>query len=89
MVTNLIQIYETDLYDVDKARDLLAQITQQHQYEFKHIDDLVECYAAWVELELREEQWDDASEIVGFISVKGLCKSSRLWICCWTWNKNQ
>ena len=44
MVTNLIQIYETDLQDVDKARDLLDRICHQHQYEFKHTDDLAECW---------------------------------------------
>jgi pre-mRNA-splicing factor SYF1 len=57
-------------------------------YEFKSADDLAECFAAWVELELREEKWDDALDIIRSSVVvppnapkwaRGLSKSLRLW----------
>ena len=62
LVTELVKLYEKR--SVAKARDLLDRICNQHEYAFKSPDELAECYAAWVELELRHEAWDDALAIV-------------------------
>jgi pre-mRNA-splicing factor SYF1 len=88
MVLDLIKIYES--MDVAKARDLLDRICRQWIFEFKNVDDLAECHAAWVELELKEEAWDDGLDIIRQSivppntkdapkMVKGLKKSLRLW----------
>lgn len=94
MVTQLITLYENDPEDgVLKVRDLMDRICNQWTCEFKHTDDLAECYAAWVEFELRQEEWDAALEIIRSSvvvppslpgrpipkMVRGLSKSLRLW----------
>ena len=88
MVLQLVQIYEDDCKDVSKARDLLDRICNQWVYEFKSVDDFAECHAAWVELELRQEAWDEALDIIRRSvvvppkapkMVRGLAKSLRLW----------
>jgi pre-mRNA-splicing factor SYF1 len=88
LVLELIKIYEDDCKDLAKARDLLDRICNQWIYEFKNVDDLAECHAAWVELELRQENWDEALDIIRKSVVvptnaprlvKGLAKSLRLW----------
>lgn len=94
MVTELLKLYESDPDNgVAKARDLMDRICNQWVYEFKHTDDLAECHAAWVELELRQESWDEALDIIRSSvvvppstpersvpkMVRGLAKSLRLW----------
>ncbi|KAG7357529.1 tetratricopeptide repeat protein [Nitzschia inconspicua] len=88
MVLQLAKIYDEDCKDVAKARNLFDRICNQWVYEFKNVDDLAECFAAWVELELREEAWDDALDIIRSSVVvppnapkwtRGLAKSIRLW----------
>ncbi|KAG7350343.1 tetratricopeptide repeat protein [Nitzschia inconspicua] len=88
MVLQLAKIYDEDCKDVAKARNLFDRICNQWMYEFKNVDDLAECFAAWVELELREEAWDDALDIIRSSVVvppnapkwtRGLAKSIRLW----------
>lgn len=88
IVLQLIKVYEEDCKDVSKARDLLDRICNQWVYDFINVDDLAECHAAWVELELRREDWDEALEIIRRSVVvppnaprmaKGLAKSLRLW----------
>ena len=87
LVTELMKLYEEE--SVYKARDLLDRICNQHEYAFRNPDDLAECYAAWVELELRNEKWDDALAIArGAVApvnrangnkALNLTKSLRLW----------
>jgi len=88
LVTELVKLYENR--SIDKAREFLQRICQEHEYAFKSADDLAECYAAWVELELRHERWDDALAIVrsavapvrhkgGGKAATQLQKSLRLW----------
>ena len=90
LVTELVKLYESQ--SVEKARDFLERICVQQEYAFKTSDELAECYAAWVELELRHEAWDDALAIVrGAVApvsrqtsnsggrVLKLTKSLRLW----------
>lgn len=88
IVLDLVKVYEEGMKDLAKARDLLDRICHQYVYEFKDVDDLAECFAAWVELELRQEAWDDALDVIrGSVVVppnapkmaKGLAKSLRLW----------
>lgn len=88
LVLELVKLYEEDSKDVGKARDLLDRICNQWVYEFKNVDDLAECHAAWVELELRQEAWDDALDVIRRSVVvdpkapkvvRGLAKSLRLW----------
>jgi hypothetical protein len=65
VVLQLVQIYENQNDGgVTKARDLLDRICNQWVYEFKHVDDLAECHAARVELELWQEAWDDGLDII-------------------------
>ena len=88
MVVQLATIYEKDCKDVAKARNLFDRICNQYVYEFKNVDDLAECFVTWVELELRQETWDDALDIIRSSLVvphyapkwaRGLKKSLRLW----------
>jgi pre-mRNA-splicing factor SYF1 len=91
IVIQLSTLYEQGCKDISKARDLFDRICEQHVYEFKFTDDLADCYAAWVEFELRQEAWDNALDIVrrsvvplprnspASKNVRGLFKSSRLW----------
>lgn len=84
----LAKIYEEDCKEVAKSRNLFDRICNQWVYEFKNVDDLAECYVAWVELELRQETWDDALDIIRTSVIippfapkwiRGLPKSLRLW----------
>jgi len=88
MVIQLSKIYIEDCKDVAKARNLFDRICNQWVYEFKNVDDLAECYVTWVELELRQESWDDALDISRASVIvppfapkwtRGLPKSLRLW----------
>ena len=88
MVLQLAKIYEEDCKEVAKSRNLFDRICNQWVYEFKNVDDLAECYVAWVELELRQETWDDALDIIRTSVIippfapkwiRGLPKSLRLW----------
>jgi pre-mRNA-splicing factor SYF1 len=91
LVLQLAKLYYND--DVDKARDLYDRICNQYTYVFKQVDDLAQCHAAWVELELGQEEWDTALSLArravapadptlqGQVArvAKGLPKSLRLW----------
>ena len=88
MVLDLAKVYEVDCKDVGKARDLFDRICNQWVYEFKNVDDLAECYVAYAELELRQECWDDALDVIrGSVIIppfapkwiRGLDRSLRLW----------
>ena len=79
--------------DLQKTRQLFHRICNQFEYTFRDVDDLAQCYTAWVELELRNESWDEALSIArqavaapdgsatGSMAkvVKNLPKSLRLW----------
>ncbi|CAJ1942940.1 unnamed protein product [Cylindrotheca closterium] len=88
IVLDLVNIYDHGMNELTKARDLLDRVCVQFSYEFKDVDDLAECFAAWVELELRHETWDDALDVIRRSVVvppkapkmaRGLAKSLRLW----------
>jgi pre-mRNA-splicing factor SYF1 len=88
MVLQLVKIYDEDCKDISKARHLLDRVCNQWVYEFKNVDDLAECFATWVELELKVESWDNALDIARSSVIvppnaprwaRGLAKSVRLW----------
>lgn len=92
LVLELVRIYEEELQSVDKARELLKRICEDWGYRFRHVEDMATCHAAWIEMELRHEQWEEALSLArqavsppaGVESAnakiaKALPKSLRLW----------
>jgi pre-mRNA-splicing factor SYF1 len=68
LVLRLASLYEHDTLPTAKglehARQLFRRICEQQDYLFQKVEDLAECYVAWVEMELRQEQWEDALSVV-------------------------
>jgi len=90
LVLTLVDIYENQQTNVDAARNLLERICSKNEYEFQDSEDLAQCHAAWVELELRQENWDMSLELArravsgnigrkGSKAARGLSRSLRLW----------
>ena len=86
IVLKLAQLYEESLDDVVKAQMLFDRICRKLEYSFQKADDLAECWAAWVELSLRLELWDEALSLARQSIAPGigpkklnLTKSVRLW----------
>lgn len=90
LVLTLVDIYENRQKNVDATRNLLERICTKNEYDFQESDDLAQCHAASVELELRQENWDMALELArravsgnlgkkGSKAAKGLSRSLRLW----------
>lgn len=92
LVLELVRIYEEELQSVDKARELLKRICEDWGYRFRHVEDMAACHAAWIELELRHEQWEEALSLArqavsppaivdsaNAKIAKALPKSLRLW----------
>lgn len=90
LVLSLIDIYENQQKDVDAARNLLERVCSKNEYEFQDSEDLAQCHATWVELEIRQENWDMALELArravsgnvgrkGSKAARGLSRSLRLW----------
>ncbi|KAL7560088.1 hypothetical protein ACA910_016146 [Epithemia clementina (nom. ined.)] len=86
MVLKLAQIYEESLNDLGKAQSLFDRICRKFEYNFMKAEDMAECWAAWVELMLRHEEWDEALSLVRQSIAPGagpkklnLTKSVRLW----------
>lgn len=86
----LSRLYEDRLGDCAKARSVFERVCcPSPEYRFKDSDDLAQCYAAWVEMELRHENWDQALSVArrsvaqppasSSKVVKGLTKSLRMW----------
>jgi len=93
VVIRLAQVYEDSMHDVTAARDLLDRVCRQRSTAlgFGKTEELAECWATWVELELKHEAWDEALSLarqsVAQDSRRGqrggrrlhLTKSLRLW----------
>lgn len=90
IVLTLIDIHENKLKDTEAARNVLERICSKNEYEFQDVEDLAQCHAAYVELELRQENWDMALNLARRAvsgnfggkknkAVKGLSRSLRLW----------
>jgi len=91
LVLALSKLYEAS--NIESSRNLFHRICNDYEYTFRDVDDLAQCYAAWVELELRHEAWDEALSLArqavaspdgtatGSMAklVKTLPKSLRLW----------
>ena len=60
LVLTLVNIHEYQRKDVDTARNIYDRICVNMEYEFHDPEDLALCHASWVELELRQENWDMA-----------------------------
>ncbi|EED93449.1 predicted protein [Thalassiosira pseudonana CCMP1335] len=92
IVLTLIDVHENKQKDLEAARNVLERICYNNEYTFTDTDDLAQCHSAWVELELRQENWDMALNLArravssntggqkrGFKAVRGLSRSLRLW----------
>jgi len=86
----LASFHEEKMKDVTKAREVYERIcSPTPEYRFRDPEDLAQCYASWVELELREENWDEALSVArrsiaqaapgSNKVVRGLVRSMRLW----------
>mmetsp|Transcript_1297 Transcript_1297/g.1970 ORF Transcript_1297/g.1970 Transcript_1297/m.1970 type:complete len:1054 (+) Transcript_1297:27-3188(+) len=68
LVLDLAQLYERSptsetegqVTNLDRVRKFYEEICIEHVYEFSKMEDLASCWSAWVEFELRHEQWDSA-----------------------------
>jgi len=90
LVLTLVDIHENRQKSVEAARNLFERICSKNEYEFQDSEDLAQCHAAWVELELRQENWDMSLELArravsgnigrkGSKAARGLSRSLRLW----------
>lgn len=86
----LANLYEKELQDIEKARSIFERICVPNpEYRFRDTDDLAQCYAEWVEMELRSENWNQALSVARRSIarppggtpkvVRGLIRSMRLW----------
>lgn len=62
VVIRLVSVYVKNLQDVEAARDLLDRVCRRRSTAagFTQSNDLAECWATWIELELEHEAWDEA-----------------------------
>lgn len=90
LVLTLVDVMENEIKDIDGARSVLERICSKEEYDFADAEDLAQCHAAWVELELRREEWDTALNLArratsgkvgkkGSRAARGLSRSLRLW----------
>eukprot|EP00977_Amphora_coffeiformis_P003661 scaffold710_cov171-Amphora_coffeaeformis.AAC.30 len=84
IVVKLGKLYEEK--DVTKARELMQRICGAHEFNFVKSEDLAESWAFWIEMELRQESWDEALSLARQAVAPGsgtkklnLTKSLRLW----------
>jgi pre-mRNA-splicing factor SYF1 len=87
----LAGLYENNMKNPTEARSVYERICRpMPEYSFRDVDDLAQCFASYVEMELRLENWDGAlsiarrsvSHLPSSNSTKisrGLMKSLRLW----------
>ena len=87
----LASLYEDKKKDFAKARSVYERICcEKPEFHFGDPDDLAQCYTAWVEMELRHEQWDNALSLArrsvahtrttnSSKITRGLSRSLRLW----------
>ena len=87
----LADVLENEQKDVGKERDVFGRVCgAREEYDFADSEDLARCHAAWVELELRHENWGAALDLArratsgrtgkkGSRAGRGLSRSLRLW----------
>jgi hypothetical protein len=91
IVLTLVDVHENKQTNIDAARSVLERICSKNEYEFQDSEDLAQCHSAWVELELRHENWDMALNLArravsgsiggkmgGSNVTRGLSRSRRL-----------
>jgi len=91
LYTTLASLHESHMQDVASARSVFERICCPFpEYQFRGTDDLAQCYSSWVEMELRNENWDQALSVarrsVAHVPAgnsnkiaRSLFKSLRLW----------
>jgi len=87
LVLTLVDILENRRKNVDGARNVLERICTKDEYDFADSEDLAQCHTAWVEFELRHENWDAALNLArratsgkkSSKAARGLSRSLRLW----------
>jgi len=94
LVLTLVDILENKQENVEGARKVLERVCSNGGYDFQDVEDLAQCHAAWVELELRQENWDMGLNLArravsgnlggnnkksGSKAARGLSRSLRLW----------
>ena len=84
LVVQLGKLYEAK--DILVAQNLMERICRQHTFQFSKPEDLAECWAFWIEMELRQESWDKALSLARQAVAPGsgtkklnLTRSLRLW----------
>ena len=55
----LANLYEENS-DLEGSRKTYGRVCTEREYDFSDVDDLAKCYCAWVEFELRNENYDGA-----------------------------
>lgn len=62
VVVRLVRVYEQSMDDLTSARDLLDRVCRQRTTALgmTRTEELAECWAMWIELELKHENWDEA-----------------------------
>jgi pre-mRNA-splicing factor SYF1 len=62
VVIRLVRVYEQSMDDLAAARDLLDRVCRQRTTALgiSRTEELAECWATWIELELKHENWDEA-----------------------------
>lgn len=81
LMVALIQLHRED---PDRARTFLKQACLDDEIAMTTVDDLTTCWATWIELELQQEQWDEAlslarQSVVFRKNKPNLTRSLRLW----------
>ena len=84
IVVQLGKLYEEK--DVTKSRELMQRMCRDHEFYFMKSEDLAECWAFWIEMELRQESWEEALSLARQAVAPGsgtkklnLTRSLRLW----------
>jgi pre-mRNA-splicing factor SYF1 len=94
LVVQLADIYTNHLHDFDRARNFLSGLVLPTSDAGKHrpmkADDLAICWTTFIELELAQEQWDEALSLArqsvapnsrrkGGPFLSNMTKNLRLW----------
>jgi pre-mRNA-splicing factor SYF1 len=73
----LARLYEMELNDINSAREVFKRICcPTPEYNFMETDDMSKCFSSWVEMELRNKNWNDALSISRQFSANSFTKSS-------------
>jgi tetratricopeptide (TPR) repeat protein len=62
LVRRLVQIYEETMQDLEAVRNLFDRVCRQRTTAIGivKVEELADCWASWIEFELKHEQYDEA-----------------------------